>query len=116
MIIMTEEETYNEMISKPEIHEMPERLIKQSFKALEHTYDISQRAKMEVMHNAIVGVINEQQARPEHALFALEIVKSEIVNNCRNMFFAPPPTPPPPVVIKSEPPDDTDDVEETTLE
>ena len=109
---MAEEETYTEMISKPDLPEMPERLIKQSFEALEHNYDISQRAKMEAIHNAIIGAINAQQARPEHALFALEIVKSEIVNNCRNMFFAPPPTPPQ-AVIKSEPPNDnTDELKE----
>jgi len=113
MIIMTEEETYTEMIKKPYLHEMPERLIKQSFEALEHNYDISQRAKMEAMHNAIVQVINEQQARPEHALFALEIVKSEIVNNCRSMFFAPPQ---PTQVTKTEPESIVDDNTDGSME
>ena len=88
---MTEVETYNELISKPEVPNMPQRLIKQSFEALEHNYDISQRAKMEAMHNSIISSINEQQARPEHVLLVLEIVRNEVVNNCMNMFFAPPP-------------------------
>lgn len=91
---MTGEETYNEMISKPNLHEMPERLIKQSFEALENNYDIAQRANMEAMHNSIIASINEQQARPEHVLLVLEIVRNEIVNSCMNMFFAPAPTPP----------------------
>lgn len=88
---MTDEETYDEMISKTEIPGMPDRLIKQSFEALENNYDIAQRAKMEAMHNSIIASINEQQARPEHILLVLEIVRSEIVNSCMNMFFAPPP-------------------------
>ena len=88
---MTEEETYTEMVSKPDIQEMPERLIRQSFEALEHNYDITQRAKMEATHNAIVAAIQENQARPEHVLLVLEVLRSEIVNSCSSMFFAPPP-------------------------
>lgn len=88
---MTEEETYTEMVSKPDIQEMPERLIRQSFEALEHNYDITQRANMEAIHNAIVAAIQENQARPEHVLLVLEVLRSEIVNSCSSMFFAPPP-------------------------
>lgn len=88
---MTDEKTYTEM---------PERLIKQSFEALEHNYDISQRAKMEAMHNSIIGCIQEQQARPEHVLLVLEIVRSEIVNSCVATFFAPPPAQVPEPVSK----------------
>lgn len=88
---MTETETHDEMIDKTEIPEMPDRLIKQSFAALEHNYDISQRAKMEAIHNAVIAVIQEQQARPEHVLLTLEIVRIEIVNSCVAQFFAPSP-------------------------
>ena len=93
---MTEEETYNEMISKSEVPNMPERLIQQSFEALEHNYDITQRAKMEAMHNRIVTAINDEQARPEHVLLVLDVLRSEIVNSCAAMFFAPPPPQAPP--------------------
>ncbi len=93
-IIMAEEETYNEMISKSVVPDMPERLIKQSFEALEHNYDITQRAKMEAIHNDIVKAINEHQARPEHVLLVLDVLRSEIVNSCAAMFFAPPQAPP----------------------
>ena len=102
---MPEEETYNEMISKPEVPNMPERLIKQSFEALEHNYDITQRAKMEAMHNRIVMVINDEQARPEHVLLVLDVLRSEIVNSCAAMFFAPPPQAPPREPEEREPVD-----------
>ena len=121
---MTEENTtYEEMIGKPDVPDMPERLIKQSFKALEHNYDITQRAKMEATHNGIVRVINEQQARPEHVLLVLEVLRSEIVNSCSQMFFAPPPsqqTPPALPTQEPEPsheePETSDDMEETAME
>lgn len=87
---MDEHKTYEEMIQK-DVPNMPERLIKQSFEALEHNYDITQRAKMEAIHNEIVAMINEHQARPEHVLLVLEVLRTEIVNSCSAMFFAPPP-------------------------
>jgi hypothetical protein len=90
---MADAEIYNERISE-EVPNMPERLIKQSFEALEHNYDITQRAKMEAIHNGIVGVINDEQARPEHVLLVLDVLRSEIVNSCATMFFAPPPQAP----------------------
>lgn len=90
--IMTENKTYDEMIQK-DVPNMPERLIKQSFDALEHNYDLTQRAKMEAIHNEIIGMINEHQARPEHVLLVLDVVRAEIVSSCMAMFFAPSPPP-----------------------
>jgi hypothetical protein len=111
---MTDEETYNEMISE-DVPNMPQRLIKQSFEALEHNYDTTQRAKMEAMHNAIVEDIRGHHARPEHILLVLEVLRSEIVSSCAGMFFAPPPSPPPRPAVKTEE-NANDDVEEDSLE
>jgi len=115
---MTEPETYEEMIGKPEVPNMPERLIKQSFEALENNYDITQRAKMEAIHNDIVAAINANQARPEHVLLALEVLRSEIVNSCAATFFAPSPqqTSPTPEPQEPEYSESIDGMEEDSVE
>lgn len=58
------------------------------FKQLETSYYKAKKAEMEGLHNAIVSTIGEAQASPENTLLVLEILKSEILNDCIGKYFA----------------------------
>lgn len=75
-------------MAKPDIRK---RVVNQVFEQLEKDYLRDRKAECEALHNAIVGVIAEQEASPQNVLLVLEMLKAETIDDCKKRFFTPEP-------------------------
>jgi len=74
-------------MAKPDIRK---RLVNQVFDQLEKEYLKERKGECEVLHNALVGAIAEQEASPQNVLLVLKMLEAETIDDCKKRFFSEP--------------------------